>query len=817
MTGAQVRALRDALCEAFTPETLRQMLRTELDRRLEVLTPPGDFQAVVFDLIEAADREGWAEDLVRGARRANPNNPALLRFCAEHPSGAFGSGSSWSPAAPRGGVISVEVPGGTRTDVPSSPRIDSTLRSPERARQAAIGEDYCRRAAESLAQSNSGLRNHFLDARCRRREFLPVSPAAEEPAAEVALAAAGSDGAAGGRVVFLGDFGTGKTCLCEQAFLTLSLRYLQDVAHCAVPILVRLSKFKEALGAAGDPRDVAARLVLGELKRFRSQCVEGDALDILGPGGLILLLDGLDEMPAGGNLDDVRRCLAFVRGLAAGGEKPNCVILTSRTVFFATRAEELRLDGFAVYELCPWGPVEWGESLRLYGIEGRRDELERIHDVAGLYTKPYFVKLILKHADPLIRMADERAGRGAGRIRSTDLYDLFVSQTLADHFGRDQMPPRVTEEEHRRLLRLLAIRMLNDYQMTATRDQFVHAAREVVPAAFTDGDEADVARDLIVGSLLHRTVDGSYEFPHLSILEYLAAEALADATARGDFEPYSKRLFYVEVFAFAAPLHRTHEHVRRLLGYLRSPQNDNVLTNLLTLVRNVLEGYRLPDDQAEEYRQLLLGFLFLREERYLQVRYAAAFSLWRCSPTAETVSRIAEAYRNDPYPLVRRVLWHTLEHFRSLAPESFAAVDVPPSPESDAFEGAVAKRYLDSHPSAVASMLAISLVGAADPVEHGAYWIVQIGAAIGLTSYGEEKVLPALFRDLTAPQPELRANAALCLENFCRYHAASRDRVLDGVRAFLDRTPSAGGRERSRLEALLKKFRSAPSGDAGAA
>ena len=85
MTGAQVKALRDALCEAFTPDSLRQMLRTELDRQLDTLAGPGNFRAVVFELIEAADREGWSGLLLRGARHANPGSPALKRLLAEHP------------------------------------------------------------------------------------------------------------------------------------------------------------------------------------------------------------------------------------------------------------------------------------------------------------------------------------------------------------------------------------------------------------------------------------------------------------------------------------------------------------------------------------------------------------------------------------------------------------------------------------------------------------------------------------------------------------------------------------------------------------
>jgi hypothetical protein len=85
MTGQELEALRDALCDAFDYNGFREMLRLRLDKSLEHLSAPGRLSTVVFNVIETAEREGWLADLVRAARTANSGNPKLKQFVAEHP------------------------------------------------------------------------------------------------------------------------------------------------------------------------------------------------------------------------------------------------------------------------------------------------------------------------------------------------------------------------------------------------------------------------------------------------------------------------------------------------------------------------------------------------------------------------------------------------------------------------------------------------------------------------------------------------------------------------------------------------------------
>ena len=83
LSGQQRKKLQEALIHAFpNKSSLKQMLRFELDKNLEVIAGEGNLQNIVFTLIETADSQGWVEKLISGALQSNPGNP-LLKTIAE--------------------------------------------------------------------------------------------------------------------------------------------------------------------------------------------------------------------------------------------------------------------------------------------------------------------------------------------------------------------------------------------------------------------------------------------------------------------------------------------------------------------------------------------------------------------------------------------------------------------------------------------------------------------------------------------------------------------------------------------------------------
>ncbi|KQV04420.1 MULTISPECIES: effector-associated domain EAD1-containing protein [unclassified Kitasatospora] len=83
MSGEELKKASAALQDAFNSNTFDQMLRYHLDRRREHISLGSDFAVIVFDVLDAADREGWIPQLIVGAREFNPGSPRLAAL-AEH-------------------------------------------------------------------------------------------------------------------------------------------------------------------------------------------------------------------------------------------------------------------------------------------------------------------------------------------------------------------------------------------------------------------------------------------------------------------------------------------------------------------------------------------------------------------------------------------------------------------------------------------------------------------------------------------------------------------------------------------------------------
>jgi V8-like Glu-specific endopeptidase len=76
--------LQKALSDAFTLQTLQRMVAFKLHKDLYDIAAPGNKQQVIFELLDAASREGFLEKLVAGAREFNPGNETLREFARQY-------------------------------------------------------------------------------------------------------------------------------------------------------------------------------------------------------------------------------------------------------------------------------------------------------------------------------------------------------------------------------------------------------------------------------------------------------------------------------------------------------------------------------------------------------------------------------------------------------------------------------------------------------------------------------------------------------------------------------------------------------------
>ncbi|BAL89213.1 hypothetical protein AMIS_39930 [Actinoplanes missouriensis 431] len=76
--GVTARLLSEALLDAFLPDRLDQMLFYRLGKHRHRITMKADHESIIFDLIMAADAEGWLPRLVTAARESRPAHPGLV-------------------------------------------------------------------------------------------------------------------------------------------------------------------------------------------------------------------------------------------------------------------------------------------------------------------------------------------------------------------------------------------------------------------------------------------------------------------------------------------------------------------------------------------------------------------------------------------------------------------------------------------------------------------------------------------------------------------------------------------------------------------
>lgn len=77
LTGQQLEQLSEALRTAFPVQRLREFFRFKLDRRLDDYSLGSDYKEIAFDVMTAAEAEGWTAELIVAARQSNPGSAPL--------------------------------------------------------------------------------------------------------------------------------------------------------------------------------------------------------------------------------------------------------------------------------------------------------------------------------------------------------------------------------------------------------------------------------------------------------------------------------------------------------------------------------------------------------------------------------------------------------------------------------------------------------------------------------------------------------------------------------------------------------------------
>ncbi|WP_353943211.1 NACHT domain-containing protein [Streptomyces sp. HUAS MG91] len=322
------------------------------------------------------------------------------------------------------------------------------------------------------------------------------------------------------RVLLRGEAGSGKTTL---------IQWLAVTATGHVPIVLPL---RTLVRAAELPSPAAFLTAVG----CPLTAPDGWAERVLGAGRALVLVDGLDEIPAA----DRHRVRSWLTSLI-GAYDGNRWLLTTRPT--AVRADWLADAGFREVLLPPMRGADvttfvrrWHTAAEAGAYEGALlDALRTKRDLARLATNPLMCGLIC---------ALHRERRGYLPTGRKELYDAALSMLLTRRDReRGMTGVDLGEEAQLELLQHLAYALILSGRTEMSRDAAEAALERRLPSVASAsplGDAPAVLSALLLRSgLLRQPANGVVNFVHRTFQDYLGAR---HAVEEGLALPFVQRL-----------------------------------------------------------------------------------------------------------------------------------------------------------------------------------------------------------------------------------------------------------------------------------
>ncbi|MFH9944335.1 NACHT domain-containing protein [Streptomyces murinus] len=306
------------------------------------------------------------------------------------------------------------------------------------------------------------------------------------------------------RVLLRGDAGSGKTTLVQWLAVTAAREGGRVPYVLPLRTLIRTG----ALPApAGFLTAVSCPLTPPE----------GWAERVLAAGRGLILVDGLDEIPAA----DRHRTRDWLRSLLTA-HPGNHWLLTSRPT--AVRPDWLAQEGFRELTLAPMRRSEvatfvhrWHEAAQAPEFEAPLlDSLRTKRDLARLTTNPLMCGLIC---------ALHRERRGYLPTGRKELYDAALTMLLARRDRERGMGVDLGEEVQLELLQRLAYALVLSGRTEMSTDGAEVIVGRCLPVVASAGSDASaVLRELLLRSgLLRQPAAGVVDFVHRTFQDYLGA------------------------------------------------------------------------------------------------------------------------------------------------------------------------------------------------------------------------------------------------------------------------------------------------------
>jgi NACHT domain len=379
------------------------------------------------------------------------------------------------------------------------------------------------------------------------------------------------------RLLIRGDAGSGKTTLL-QWLAVRTARY--DFDDPLTPWTGLIPFFIPLRNYADRPLPVPAEFAGQISPHMGEKMPPGWAAELLDSGLALVLIDGVDELPA-------RQRAAARRWLGAlVDDFPRArYVVTSRPA--AVSEQWLEPYDFLVSSLEPMSPADvtkfvgkWHEAVRSEIADSAESaELTRcearLHAALGsgrrlrqLATSPLMCALLCAlHRDRRTQLPDDRI----------EIYDAALEMLLERRDAERGVNEDIAMLSRRRkmfILQTLAYWLLNNGWSNGSRER----GAERVADCISTMPDVSAAPEVVLQSLLERSgvvrepVPGRVDFVHRSFQDYLAARAIVDAGDLGVLTQHASDDSWQEVVVLA-------------VAYAGSAVREELLTDLLRLAR----------------------------------------------------------------------------------------------------------------------------------------------------------------------------------------------------------------------------------------
>lgn len=377
-------------------------------------------------------------------------------------------------------------------------------------------------------------------------------------------------------LVLVGEAGSGKTTLLQWIAVSTARDQLPsqlDHWRKKVPFLVRLRKYVSGpLPNVEDfTTEVAATLEGRKPQRWCS--------DVLKEGEGIVLIDGLDELPAE-RRPDVQ---AWIDDLLAS-YPDNIYIISTRPA--ALRDNAFKLAAFETAELLPMGPPQITALVQHWHKSTGRDLPDRAdHQATGDLVAQHILQtpaLLDLARTPLLcavlcALAYNHKGVGSLPQRRIELYNAALSMLTGRRDSERKLAAgQLGSEERLALLEDLAQWLVRNGYSEIPRDRALrHIGRSLLSFQHISITPEEALTDLIERSVLREPATDVLDFAHRTFEEYLAARWMHNQGDQGALLVRAEDPAYSGVIALVAGLSRPKES-----GELISKLIDRELYNL---------------------------------------------------------------------------------------------------------------------------------------------------------------------------------------------------------------------------------------------